>query len=166
MRASLLRSTTVVGLLLLAACNDKSTNENSTTTSTTDDVSGADIPLGTEQAVHAIDSIALTYLRDKPHVMMIRVTGTVRTAGWTDAKLLEIRDSTGNATVKSYRFVATSPKMRVASRSSQPAAAMLRVESFPLNVKTVRVVAEANEISAAVPFERPVHQAADSSNRD
>jgi len=165
MKALPLGSAAVVGLLLLTACNDKAANENSTSaTSATDE--GADIPLGTEQPVHAIDSIALTYLRDKPHAMMIRVTGTVRTGGWIDAKLIEIRDTTGVAIVKSYRFVATSPKIRIASRSSLPAAAMLRVESFPLNVKTVRVVAEVNEISAAVPLEPPVDQVAHSSNRD
>ena len=87
--------------------------------------------------------------QDAPMAIVIRVAGTVPSAGWTDAKLAEEPDS-GDASIKTYKFVATSPEMPSESRAQQPIEAEIRVDALPADVTTIRIVSAMNDISAPV----------------
>ena len=107
------------------------------------------IPLGTQQAVYTVDSLVVGHPDDSSKAVMIRAMGSVRTGGWSDPTLEEMPD-TGDASVKSYRFVATSPTATATIQALQGVEADLRVDDLPPKVTTIRVVSETNEISAAV----------------
>jgi hypothetical protein len=110
------------------------------------------IALGTEQAVYAVDSLVVTRPDDAPKVVVIKAVGSVRTGGWTEPKLEEMPDAPGSdPSVKSYRFVATSPTADTTIQALQSVEADLRVDSLSPKVQTIRVVSETNEISAFVP---------------
>jgi hypothetical protein len=108
------------------------------------------IPPATELPVNSVDSVMLSRPQDEPMAIVIHVAGTALSPGWTDAKLAEEPDAGGDNTVKTYKFVATSPPMPDASRSSQPIEAEIRVEALSPDVKTIRVVSGTNEVSAPI----------------
>jgi len=107
------------------------------------------VPLGTQQAVYAVDSLVVSRPDDAPKTVVIKANGSVRTGGWSDPKLEEMPDSDDHS-VKSYRFVATSPTASATIQALQGVEAELRVDTLPPKVKTIRVVSETNEISASV----------------
>ena len=107
------------------------------------------MPLGTSQAVYTVDSLVVSRPDDAPKAVVIKASGSVRTGGWTEPKLEEMPD-TADASVKSYRFVATSPTAEATTQALQAVDADLRVDSLPPKVTTIRVVSETNEISASV----------------
>ena len=72
--------------------------------------------------------------------IIIHVAGTALSPGWTDAKLAEEPDGGADNTVKTYKFVATSPPMPDANRSTQPIEAEIRVEALSPDIKTIRIV--------------------------
>lgn len=109
----------------------------------------AAVPLGTSQAVYTVDSLVVSHPDDQPKAVIIQAMGSVRSGGWTEPKLEEMPD-TGDATVKSYRFVATSPTAEATIQALQTVEGELRVDSLPAKVTTIRVVSETNEISAAI----------------
>ena len=87
---------------------------------------------------------------DDPEAVVIKATGSVRTGGWSEPKLEEMDETGGDASVKSYRFVATSPTASATIQALQGVEAELRVDSLRHRVKTIRVVSETNEISASI----------------
>lgn len=107
------------------------------------------VPLGTSLAVYTVDSLVVGRPDDAPKAVVIKASGSVRTGGWTEPKLEEMPD-TADASVKSYRFVATSPTAEANTQALQTVDADLRVDSLPAKVTTIRVVSETNEISASV----------------
>jgi hypothetical protein len=88
--------------------------------------------------------------QDEPMAIIIHVSGTAVSAGWTDAKLAEETDGGADNTVKTYKFVATSPPMSDANRTAQPIEAEIRVDSLSPDVKTIRIVSGTNEVSAPI----------------
>ena len=110
----------------------------------------APIPASTELPVNTVDSVMLSRPQDDPMTIVIRVAGTVPSGGWINAKLAEDPDSSGDATVKTYKFVATSPEMPEESRAPQQIEAEIRIAAVPADVKTIRIVSAMNEISAPV----------------
>jgi hypothetical protein len=109
----------------------------------------AAIPLGTSQAVYTVDSLVVSHPDDAPQAVIIKAMGSVRSGGWTEPMLEEIPDGS-DPSVKSYRFVATSPTDTANAQALQIVEADLRVESLPAKVTTIRVVSETNEISASI----------------
>jgi hypothetical protein len=110
----------------------------------------AAIPLGSQQAVYTVDELVVTHPDDQPKAVVIKVAGSVRSGGWSEPVLEEMPD-TGDGTVKSYRFIATSPTAEATIQALQRVEADLKVDSLPTKVTTIRVVSETNEISAFVP---------------
>jgi hypothetical protein len=88
--------------------------------------------------------------QDEPMAIIIHVSGTAVSNGWTDAKLAEEPDGGADSTVKTYKFVATSPPMPDANRSAQPIDAEIRVDSLSPDIKTIRIVSGTNEVSAPI----------------
>jgi hypothetical protein len=82
--------------------------------------------------------------------LVIHVSGTAPSSGWTDPKLTEEPENNGDASIKTYRLVATSPAMPDENRTPEAQEAELRVDSLPPEVKTIRIVSATNEISAPV----------------
>lgn len=82
--------------------------------------------------------------------IIIHVSGTAVSAGWTDAKLAEEPDGGADNSVKTYKFVATSPEMPDANRTAQPVEAEIRVDSLGADIKTIRIVSSTNEVSAPI----------------
>lgn len=171
MRLRFLGALASVGFLVLAGCDNKPSGEPPSAPAPTQATTPAPalpapapapvtvappmapppaaIALGTSQAVYTVDSLVVSHPDDAPTVIVILATGSVRTGGWTAPKLEEMPD-TGDATVKSYRFVATSPTDAATVQALQVVEAELRLDSLPPKVTTIRVVSETNEISAAV----------------
>src|SRR5215813_1856813 len=67
------------------------------------------IPPATELPLNSVDSVMLSRPQDEPASIIIHVSGTAVSSGWTGAKLAEDPDG-GDASVKTYKFVATSPE--------------------------------------------------------
>jgi hypothetical protein len=87
---------------------------------------------------------------DAPMTLVIHVSGTALSPGWSDAKLAEEPDNGTDTSIKTYRLVATSPAMPDENRTAQPMEVELRLESLPPDVKTIRIVSATNEISAPI----------------
>jgi hypothetical protein len=87
--------------------------------------------------------------QDEPGSIVIHVSGTARSAGWTNPKLTEEPDS-GNAGIKTYKFVATSPEKPDENRSPQPMEAEVRIDAFSQGIKSIRIVSATNEVSAPI----------------
>ena len=105
---------------------------------------------GTEVPVSSVDSVMLNRAPDSPEALIIDVTGTIPSGGWTNPHLVEDTSDTADPSVKVYKFVATSPDQTSADQMPQMVDAELRIDSLPAEVKTVRVVAAGNQISAPV----------------
>lgn len=108
------------------------------------------IPPGTELPVSSVDSVMLNRAPDSPEALIIDVTGTIPAGGWTNPRLVEDTTGTADPSVRVYKFVATSPDQTSADQMPQMVDAELRIDSLPAEVKTVRVVAAGNQISAPV----------------
>jgi glucose/arabinose dehydrogenase len=101
------------------------------------------IPPSTELPVNSVDSVMLSRPQDEPMAIIIHVSGTAVSAGWTDAKLAEEPDGGADNSVKTYKFVATSPDMPGEDHTTQP------IELSP-DIKTIRIVSSTNEVSAPI----------------
>jgi hypothetical protein len=108
------------------------------------------IPASTEVELNSIDSVMLSRPADAPMALVIQVSGSAVSSGWTDAKLTEDLDKTDDAGIKTYKLVATSPAMPDENRTPQTMDVELRVETLPPEVKTIRIVSATNEISAPI----------------
>jgi hypothetical protein len=82
--------------------------------------------------------------------LVIHVSGSAVSTGWTDAKLVEDTDKADDASIKTFRLVATSPAMPDENRNPQAMEAEIRVESLPPEVKSIRIVSATNDISAPI----------------
>jgi hypothetical protein len=87
---------------------------------------------------------------DAAMALVIHVSGSAVSTGWTDAKLVEDTDKADDASIKTFRLVATSPAMPDENRNPQAMEAEIRVESLPPEVKSIRIVSATNDISAPI----------------
>jgi hypothetical protein len=108
------------------------------------------IPPATELPLNTVDSVMLTRPQDAPMAIIIRVSGSAPSPGWTGVKLIEDTENAPAAGVKTYKLVATSPEMPSESRTPETLEAELRVDALPEDVMTIRIVSATNEISAPV----------------
>ena len=108
------------------------------------------IPPSTELPVNSVDSVMLSRPQDEPMAIIIHVSGTALSPGWTDAKLAEEPDGGADNSVKTYKFVATSPDMPGEDHTATPIEAEIRVASLSPDIKTIRIVSSTNEVSAPI----------------
>jgi hypothetical protein len=108
------------------------------------------IPAATELPLNTVDSVMLSRPSDAPTGIVIEVSGTALSPGWTNAKLVEDPDSGADVSVKTYKFVATSPEMPDENRTAAPIEAQIRIDSLSAEVKTIRVVSATNEVAAPI----------------
>ncbi len=108
------------------------------------------IPPQAELPVSSVDSVTLNRAPDSPEALIIDVIGTVPSGGWSNPRLVEDTAASRDPSVKIYKFVATSPDQTSTGQTPQMVNAELRLDSVPPEVKTVRVVAGGNQISAPV----------------
>ena len=152
---------TVAGLavLVLAACN-RNNAQNPTPAPAAEHAAEAPappqppapppIPASTELPVNTVDSVMMSRAPDTPAVLVIHVAGTAISAGWTEPRLTPSQETSEDPSVRTYQLVATSPAEMPAERMPQPLEADLNVDDLPPEVKTIRIVAGTNEISAPV----------------
>jgi hypothetical protein len=107
-------------------------------------------PPGTEVPIASINSVMLNRSQDAPGSLVIDVSGTAPSAGWTNAHLAEDTAANSDPSVRTYKFVATSPKGEEQDHTQQTIEAELRVDMLPPEVKSIRVSSASNEISAPV----------------
>jgi hypothetical protein len=88
--------------------------------------------------------------QDAPMAIIIHVSGSALSPGWTDVKLVEDTENAATAGVKTYKLLATSPAMPDENRNPETLEADLRVDALPEDVMTIRIVSATNEISAPV----------------
>ena len=108
------------------------------------------IPPGTELPLNSINRVMLSRPADAPGALVVHVSGTAATAGWTEPKLTLVPEAGPDPSVMSYEFVATSPQAPDERRVAQPVETELRIEALAPEVKTIRVVSATNEVSAPV----------------
>jgi hypothetical protein len=112
----------------------------------------AAIPPLTELPVNSVDSVMLSRPQDAPGAMIIRVLGTAASNGWSLPKLEPMVEEGSDASIVSYKFVATSPE--AASDDPDPTPEQIEtellVDSLPAEVMTIRIVSATNEVSAPV----------------
>lgn len=108
-----------------------------------------EVPPGTELAVNAVNSVMLSRPAEAPAAVVIRVSGFAATPGWSDPKLTLEEDTSGDTSIRTYRFVATSPQTPQ-SGTEQPVETELRIEALPAEVRTIRIVSATNEVAAPV----------------
>jgi hypothetical protein len=96
-----------------------------------------------------VDSVMLSRPQDQPASIVIHVSGTALSPGWTDPKLTEEQDG-GDGSVRTYKFVATSPEMPDENRTPQSMEAEVRIDMLSQDVKSIRIVSATNEVSAPV----------------
>jgi hypothetical protein len=107
------------------------------------------VPPNTELPIPAIDSVMLTHPDDAPSALQVQVSGTVPSAGWTGAKLMP-DDAPSTAGIATFKFVATSPQQGGTAAAPQSVEAELRLDALPADVKTIRIIAGTNQVSAPV----------------
>jgi hypothetical protein len=110
----------------------------------------AQIPASTELPLNSVDSVMLSRPGDAPMALVIHVSGSAISTGWTEPKLTENTDNADDPAVKTYKLVATSPAMPDENRNPELLEAEIRVESLPPEVKSIRIVSATNEISAPI----------------
>jgi hypothetical protein len=103
----------------------------------------------TELPLNTVDSVMLRPSTGRAGVDRDSRFGTALTPGWTDAKLTEEPEGT-DASVKTYRFVATSPEMPDEKRTPQSMEAEVRIDMLSPDVKAIRIVSATNEVSAPI----------------
>ena len=101
-------------------------------------------------AVATVDSVMLSRDPDSPMTLIIHVAGTVPSSGWTEPQLMAETDASADMTVRTYRLEATSPATASANATPQSLETELRVDDLPPEVKTIRIIAGSNDISAPV----------------
>jgi hypothetical protein len=110
----------------------------------------APIPPLTELQVQRVDSVMLSRPLNAPDSIIIRVAGTVVSAGWTEPKLSPLEDPNGPPAIRVFSFVATSPPMPDDARAAAAVETELRVDALPPEVRTIRVVSATNAVSAPI----------------
>jgi hypothetical protein len=110
----------------------------------------APIPPETELPLNTVDSVMLTRPQDAPMAIIIHVSGSALSPGWTNIRLLEDTENAADPGVKIYKLVATSPAMPDENRTPEVLETELRVDALPADVMTIRIVSATNEISAPV----------------
>ena len=104
----------------------------------------------TELQVERVSSVILSRPPDAPDSIIVRVSGMVSSAGWTEPKLTPLDESLTNSSIRIYSFVATSPEMPEETSVEAPVETELQVDGLPPEVKTIRVVSATNAISAPI----------------
>ena len=145
--------------MVMSGCNRNTAKQNQPTPQPAPAVTAAPaapapppaaIPAATELALNSVDSVVLSRPSDAPMALLIHVSGSAPSPGWTDAKLTEDPDNASDASIKTYRLLATSPAMPDENRTPQAMEAELRVDSLPPEIKSIRIVSATNEISAPI----------------
>jgi len=108
------------------------------------------IPPSTELQIDKVQSVMVSRPADAPSSVLIRASGSVVSAGWTDAKLAPVEAPNADARIRVFSFVATSPEMPGETRTPQEVETELRVDDVPSDVRTIRVVSATNAISAPI----------------
>lgn len=111
----------------------------------------APIPTLTELPVNSVDSVMLSRPQDAPSALIIRVLGTAASNGWSLPKLEPMIEEGSDASIVSYRFVATSPEASDdLNTAPEQIETELRVDALPPEVTTIHIVSATNDISAPV----------------
>jgi 2-oxoglutarate dehydrogenase E2 component (dihydrolipoamide succinyltransferase) len=110
----------------------------------------APIPPATELPLNTVDSVMLTRPQDAPMAIIIQVSGSAPSVGWTGVRLIEDPENAPAPGIKTYKLVATSPAMPDENRTPEALQTELRVDALPADVMTIRVVSATNEISAPI----------------
>ena len=97
-----------------------------------------------EQKVSKVDSISVRF--PASDALVVRVSGTVPSGGWTHPRLVPVDDPNTANTSKSFEFVATLP-LSDDNTPSKPIYAQIRVDGVPAELKTIRIVSATNDTS-------------------
>ena len=81
-----------------------------------------------------------------PPVASITVRGTARSGGWRNIELRPLQTFEPEIGMRSYTLVGTPPS-GPATQALVPVTATIQLNPLPPDVKTIRVLAEANELS-------------------
>jgi hypothetical protein len=143
----------LVAAMLAAGCNRGPAPEQSAGETAPAAPAAPAAPTGiapaTELVVNTVESVMVTRPQEAPQSVIIQASGTVPSSGWTEAKLVPLDEK--DVSVRSFRFVATSPADGKLAGGTEAIEAQVEFEMMPADVATIRVVAGTNEVSAFLP---------------
>jgi hypothetical protein len=134
--------------LLLAGCNRDTPAEQAAEQPAPAPAAPAQTAVApsTELTVKTVESVMVTRPQDAPDTVVIQVSGTVPSVGWTDPKLVPVEST--DPTVRSFNFVATSPADAAAGAAAEPVQARLQLDTLPEDVTAIRIVSATNAVQA------------------
>lgn len=135
---------------LAGACNqaDQAATEETVLAAPAEATAPQPVPPGTEMPVQRVDSVMITRPQEAPGSLLIMVSGSVNTTGWTNPKLVPVESEIGDGSIRSFRLVATTPTAEVTAPVLQTLEARLQLDALPPEVRTIRIVAATNELLA------------------
>jgi hypothetical protein len=139
----------VTAAILLCGCNRDAPAPQEVAEAPAAPAAAPAVAPSTEVAVRTVESVMVTRPQDAPDSVVIQVSGTVPSTGWSDPKLVPADDS--DPASRSFNFVATSPATPDADDVMEAVEAHLQLDTLPAEVKTIRIVSSTNAVSAFLP---------------
>ena len=131
---------------LLAACDNSSSQQQAASNEPAAPQPGPD----GSTLVYTVDSVALIKT-NAPGNYSILVRGSVRTGGWSNARLKPLETFAREEGMMSFTLVATPPAPDTFVTQVITPVELTMIVDIPADVKTIRVMAETNEVSQPVP---------------
>lgn len=87
-------------------------------------------------------------VQDKPNAStaVITVKGTARTGGWKNVELRPLQTFAPEVGMRSFTLVGTPPS-GFATQALSPVTVSITITPLPVDVKTIRVLSESNEVA-------------------
>jgi hypothetical protein len=111
-----------------------------------------EIPRAEVLPVYKIDSMTFEVRESMPVQLVIKARGTVRTGGWSGGELRPLQTLVAEDGVRSFTFVGTAPRSdMMVTQALSPIEATVTIPILPADVKSIRIIAETNEMTEALP---------------
>jgi hypothetical protein len=109
-------------------------------------------PKAVPAPVYSIDSITFEIRESMPVQLVIKARGTVRTGGWSGGELRPLQTLAPEQGVRSFTFFATPPRPdMMVTQALAPIDAVFTIPALPADVKSIRIIAETNEMTETLP---------------
>jgi hypothetical protein len=111
-----------------------------------------EVPRAVAMQVYSVDSISFEIAKSLPIQLTIKARGTVRTGGWSDGELRPLETAAPEVGVRSFVFYAAAPRPdMMVTQALSPIEATFTIPALPADVKAIRILAETNEMTQALP---------------
>lgn len=103
-------------------------------------------PAALRKPVYEVLSVDVQLNDRNPPFVIVTVKGTTRTGGWKNIELHPLQTFAPEVGMRSFTLVGTPPS-GVSTQAITPVNMTIRIDPLPDGVKTIRVLAETNEVA-------------------